>query len=85
MFRSLLALARTRRELGRLSDRVLRDIGVEPSEVRDPAGPSALIMQPALLHQLRDPEPAGAASPQGLEPGRPLWINLLRASAVRPI
>jgi hypothetical protein len=82
MFRYLLALARTRRELGRLSDRTLRDIGIEPSEIREAAGPSALIMQPNLLYRLRDPEAAAAPAPS---PRRGLGTNILRVPAARPI
>jgi hypothetical protein len=83
MFRSLLALSRSRRELGRLSDRMLRDIGIEPSAIREPARPSALIMQPALL-RLRDPEPE-AAGPPAPRLRRAPDTNALRVPAARPI
>jgi hypothetical protein len=83
MFRSLLARLRTRHELGRLSAHMLRDIGIEPSAIREPARPSALIMQPALL-QLRDPEPEAAGPPAPRLRQAP-GTNVLRVPAARPI
>lgn len=85
MFRQLATRLRTRRELLRLSDRALADIGIDPSQVRLPAGPSPLIPQPALLAQLQDPPPTPAATPEHRDPRRPLWIIHLRAPATRPI
>lgn len=77
---------RTRRELARLSDHMRRDIGVADAET---TVASVLILQPALLCQLRDPVPM---VPQPMDDRRPaaalrpgLWINVLRGPAVRPI
>lgn len=85
MLRELLSKLRTRRELARLSDRALRDIGVAPGAVRLPFGPSPLVLQPALLAQAQErPAAATPASEQPRARG-PLWIIHLRAPATRPI
>ncbi len=85
MLRQLVAYLRTRRELLRLSDRALRDIGIEPAQLRLPAGPSVLVPQPALLVQLQDPPMAAAEPPEREDRRRASWINGLRAPATRPI
>jgi hypothetical protein len=85
MLRRLLSYLRTRRELERLSDRALRDIGIEPSAVRPPRGPSILVPQPVLLARLRDPPAAPFPAPRSFGPGRPLPTIHLRAPATRPI
>ncbi len=86
MLRTLLTSLRTRCRLARLSDRLLRDIGIEPARVRPAAcGPSPLVPQPALLWQLRDPPAAAPTEPEGQEPRRSWWIIHLRALETRPI
>ena len=85
MLRRLLSYLHTRRELERLSDRALRDIGIEPSAVRPAAGPSILVPQPALLAQLRDPPAAPLPESGKFGFGRPLPTIHLRAPATRPI
>ena len=90
MLASLFDRLRARRELARLSDRMLRDIGVEPGEIRPPAGPSILVPQPALLRQLGDPAPMPPQPAPDRRGGRAqgeraLWINMLRGPGVRPI
>lgn len=85
MLRRLLSHLHTRRELLRLSDRALCDIGIEPEVVRPPAGPSPLVLQPSLLAQLRDPPPTPASALEPSGPRHPLWIIHLRPPATRPI
>ena len=85
MLRYLLSRLRTRRELARLSDRALRDIGVAPEAVRLPFGPSPLVLQPALLAQSQDRPDAATPASERPEARGPLWIIHLRAPATRPI
>lgn len=85
MLASLFERLRTRWELARLSAHMLRDIGTDPEEARLTAGPSILILQPKLLRCLRDPAPMPPQPAAERSSGRTLWINMLRATAARPI